>query len=90
MAITLNHTEVAYNKMTPEQFKAVRLKMRLSQKKLGELICINARQIRRMEAGDSRITGTTQQLLALIWDRRMRTGNLTIAPLINKMLKEIQ
>ena len=36
MAITLTHTEVAY--MTPKQFKACRLKMRISQKKLGELI----------------------------------------------------
>jgi len=39
--------------LTSEQFKSIRIKRGLSQKELGEIIYLSARQIRRIENGAS-------------------------------------
>lgn len=52
--------------MSPEQFKAIRLDLGLSQARLGELLRVTDRTVRRWEGGFSGIEGPVEVCMEML------------------------
>lgn len=49
--------------MTKEEFKQIRIKLGLTQSKMGELVGVSGRSIRRFESGEWPVSARVKELL---------------------------
>ena len=56
------------NDMTKEEFRQIRIKLKLSQGKMGQLVGISARSIRRFESGEWPVSKVVRDKLKIVVD----------------------
>jgi predicted RNase H-like HicB family nuclease len=75
--------------MTPEEFRALRKRLGLTQTKLGEALGVKWRAIQRYESGERNISDTVELLLRrLLEERAFEGGSRTVVEDVRRALRK--